>query len=1095
MRIFGLILVVFVLIAAANLAFADQTKLVRYPDYHDGKLAFCYMGEIWIFTESDGIARRLTAHDGVDVYPKFSPDGKWLAFSSDRSGNWDVYVVAVEGGGPRRLTFHSTSDSVITWTPDSKQVVFRSRRDRKYRSSLYRVSLEGELPERLECGTAYNASFDGSGRYIALNRHYPSYTRKAYRGSNNADVWVFDSEEKKFSRLTDFDGHDGSPMIAGDEVYFVSDRDGAFNIWKMPLGGGEAKQVTIYKGEGVQYPSLSPDGRFIVYERDFELWRLNIETGKYAPFELNLRTDYVENPVEYRKYSSVDDFDISKDCKRVVFSEHGEIFTVPVEEGRAVQLTDSPWRDRYVVYDPDAERVAFVSDMSGEEQVYTVKADGTDLQQLTETETRKLEIDWSPDGEKLSVVESDHSFWIYDVAEKKGRLVMKPEPGRPRNIRWSPDGKWIAYTKENRDFWSDIYVISSEEEDAIEHPILERMPYEEYSIYFTPEKIFFLSQINSDYDLALFSIDLARHEIDPDDPDAKEKKKKEEKEKKEKEKKPDDEKKPEPPEDEKDDKDRKEGEGEKGDGEEKEEPAEEDKKDEKPEETEKDEKKKLPEVKIDFEGIEKRMKEIIRLPGSIRGLAVSPKGTDIVLVVSEPRGKESKNIIYTVLEDGKKVKQIGSGSDIRGLRFSPDGKELYYTSGGSLLHMSKNGGSPKRVSFSVRVKIDRAAEYRQVFDECWRVMKHIFYDSEMHGVDWKEVHDKYAAVLPSIVEKGALGTIVNKMLGELNASHMGFYVNTGERGRSSYTTMHPGFEIVPDAKSGLYRVGHVYKKGPADKEWVDVREGDYIISIDGREPKVPENYWKILNHPLNRRVDLIVSSDPEGGEKRTSTVELADCGSIMTLEYYEWVDANRELVDKLSKGRLAYAHIPGMSGRWLEKFKREIIEFRLKEGLVIDVRNNGGGNIDQQLLDVLERRLYGKWVSRGSIPGRRPGNGFFGPKVVLINERSFSDAEVFPQGFRDLGLGKLIGVPTGGGVIATGSYGLMDGSTIRTPYVGVYTGEGLNLENYGVKPDIHVDISPEDELAEHDPQLQTAVEELLKQLPPPEKQDEEETGK
>ncbi len=1070
----GLVVFILVLMLVAGELRADQTKFVRFPDYHDGKLAFCYLGEIWLLKESEGIPRPLTAHEALDTYPKFSPDGKWIAFSSDRSGSWDVYVMPVEGGRPRRLTFHSASDSVLTWTPDSKYIVFRSRRDRKFRSSLYKVSLEARLPERIPCGTAYNASFDKSARHIALNRHYPRYSRKGYRGSNNADVWLFDTEEKKFTRLTDFDGHDGSPMIAGDNVYFVSDRDGTFNLWKIPRAGGEASQVTTHKGEGAQYPSLSPDGKFIVYERDFDLWKLDLRSGKYSVIELKLRTDYLENPVEYKKYTTVDDYDISRDGKRAVFSVHGEIFTVPVDKGRAIQLTDSPYRDRYVVYDPEAKRVAFVSDVSGEEQVHIVNADGTGLQQLTDTQTRKRELDWSPDGKYLSVVESDHSLWIYNVEDKRGRLIIKPETSRPSNIRWSPDGRWLAYVKNNRDFWGDTYIISTTDEAPVEHPILERMPYEEYSIHFTKKRIYFLGQINSDYDMALFCVDLQSHEVDPDDPEAKDRKKKEEKEKK----KPDDEKKPQPPEKDKPEKDK----------------PEEGKKDEKPEEKKEPAKEEKPaEIKIDFEGIEKRMKEIVRVPGSIRSLAVSPDGSSIVIVVRETRGKDSVNIIYSVLEDGKKLKQIGSGKSIRGLRFSPDGKELFYTSNGSLMHMSKSGGSPKKVSFKVRVKIDRAAEYAQIFNECWRTMKHYFYDADMHGVDWKAVHDKYAAVLPSVVEKEALGTIVNKMLGELNASHMGFYVNTGSRS-SGYTTMHPGFEIVPDPESGLYRVGRIHKKGPADREWVDIKKGDYILSIDGRGLKVPENYWKILNHPLNERVDIVVSAEPEGKEKRTSTVKLSSYSSIMSLEYYEWVDSNREQVDKLSGGRLAYAHIPSMSGRWLERFKREIIEFRLKEGLVIDVRNNGGGLIDRQLLDILERRMYSKRITRGSIPGRRPGNAFFGPKVVLMNERSFSDAEVFPQGFKDLGLGKLVGMPTGGGVIGTGSYRLIDGSTIRTPLVGYYSKKGINLENYGVKPDILVDISPEDQLTRRDPQLEAAVGELMKQLPPSEKK-EQDSGK
>jgi tricorn protease len=293
-----LLLVALILVLAAEEALADKTKLIRYPDYHDGALAFCYLGEIWLLEKGKEDPRPLTAHEASDVYPKFSPDGKWIAFSSSRSGNYDVYVIPANGGKPKRLTRHSAADYVVTWTPDSKYVVFRSSRDREYRSSLYKVSLEAELPEKMPCGTAYNASFSPSGRFIALNRHYPSYDRRGYRGSNNADVWLFDSQEGKFNRLTDFDGHDGSPMISGKDIYFVSDRDGTFNIWKIPMEGGEAVQVTKHKDQGVQYPSISPDRQTIVYERDFELYKLDVKSGEYSTIDLRLRTDYIENPVE-----------------------------------------------------------------------------------------------------------------------------------------------------------------------------------------------------------------------------------------------------------------------------------------------------------------------------------------------------------------------------------------------------------------------------------------------------------------------------------------------------------------------------------------------------------------------------------------------------------------------------------------------------------------------------------------------------------------------------------------------------------------------------------------------------------------------------
>ncbi len=1055
------------------LAEPQQTRLLRYPDYHNGLLAFCYLGDIWVLDEGKGALRPLTHHEAVDIRPKFSPDGKWLAFSSNRSGNFDIYAMPVEGGTPKRLTCHSASDVVVTWTPDSKYVVFRSLRGKHMGRELYKVSLEAELPQKLPCGTVSTGTFHSSGRYIAINRRNPSYQRKGYRGTNNTEVWVFDFQEKKFSRLTDFDGHDNSPMFSGDDIYFVSNRDGTFNIWKVPMAGGDPVQVTSHKGEGSLYPSISSDGGTIVYERNFELYKLQTRNGKYAPARIALKTDYIENPHAYRKFSKVDDFDISHDGKRVAFCTHGEIFTIPVEKGRAVQLTDSPARDRRVCYDPKSERVAFISDRTGEEQIYIINADGTGLGQLTDTETLKPEVAWSPDGEYLSVVESDNSLWIYNVEAKEGRRLIRPKEGRPFNVVWSPDGKWLAYARDNEDSWSDVYIMSAVNENPVEHAVLERMPYSEYRLQFTPEKLYFLGLINEDWEFAVYSVDLARQEVDPDDPEAKAKKNAQKKKEKEK---PPEKKAPEKPAEggATSTSDNTSAGGEAG-------------KDAKLEDEGKPEKKEagkkkpeLPEVKIDFEGIEKRMKEIVRVPGRIRGLAVSPKGSDVVIVVNEPRGKETKTIIYSVLEDGKKLKQIGSGRDIRGIRFSPDGKNIYYTSAGVLFRMPKSGGSPKRVAFSVRVKVDRLGLYTELFNECWRIMKHTFYDPNMHGVDWDAVHQKYSAVLPSVTHKEALGTLVNKMLGELEASHIGFYVNTGDEA-PSYRTMNPGFKLVPDDESGLYRVGHIYKKGPADKEWVDIKEGDYILSVDGEELKVPQNYWKIFNHPLNERVDIVVSAEMQG-EKRTSTVKLASNREISRYDYYEKVDARREQVEELSGGRLAYICIPSMSGRSLERFKREIIEFRLKEGLIIDVRNNPGGNIDQELLDVLERGTFGTYGSRNEVPRRRPYNAFPGPKVVLINQYSFSDAEVFPMGFASLGLGKVIGVPTAGGVIGTGSRRLIDGSVMRTPVQGYYTEEGVNLENSGVKPDIYVELPPGDELAGRDPQLERAVSELLSEL-------------
>lgn len=1016
-------------ICAVSGLFADETNLLRHPDYNNGRLVFTYMGDVWIY-DGKNPARRLTVHTASDIYPRFSPDGKWVAFSSNRCGNWDVFIIPSEGGLPRQLTFYTGTDVTVTWTPDSKYVIFRSRRDSLYDYNLFKVSTEGGIPEKLPFGVASYGSFSADGRLFAYTRRVPYFTRKGYRGAGCREIWLYDFEEKTFKRLTKNDWHDNCPMLLGDQLFFVSEKDGTFNIWKMPIKGGAPIRVTDYKGEGVRYPSASSDGKIIVYEHNFGIWKLDVESGEYSEIKVELRTDYRENPIVYKKFSTVDEYSVSPDGKRVAVSVHGEIFIVPLEKGRIVRITDSAARDRRPVYGPKGKRLAFISDSSGRDEVYVINTDGTGLKRITNNDRRKIEIDFSPDGKKLAITESDFSLRIYDIETGRSRLILKHRVTRPYNICWSPDGRWIAYLKNNDDFETDVYIVSSTEEKPVEHPVVKRMPYDEWYLFFTREKLYFLSEENEDGDFALYTVPLRRQEIDPDDPEAKEKRRKKPKEGK---------------------------------------------------KDEKGEKKSPPEVKVDLEGIQDRVKKLLSVAGKMRSLAVAPDGS-IVVIVQEPRGRKSTSVMYSVSADGRELKQLGTGT-FSSVCFSPDGKRIFFISGKHLYWKPKAGGSAKKVSFSVEVRIDRAAEYSQIFNECWRLMKQTFYDADMHGVDWDAVREKYAALLPSVTDTEALGHIINRMLGELNASHMGIYTASPYKAEKSYSSRFLGFDITPDRESGLYRVGHIYRRGPADREWVDIKEGDYIISIDGKELKVPDNYWKILNHLINERVDVVVSSDPEGKDRRTSTIRHIDGRRFWHIKYDEWVEANREAVDKLSDGRIGYVHIPAMSKRWLERFKRELKEFRLKEGLIIDVRFNGGGNIDQQLIDILERRPFGRWVVRNSVPRIRPWNGFFGKKLVMINERSFSDAEIFPRAFRDLGLGKLVGTPTGGGVIATGSYRLIDGSTIRTPYVGCYMMDGVNLENWGVKPDVYVESDPAAELEGKDIQLQTAVAELLKELP------------
>jgi tricorn protease len=382
------------------------------------------------------------------------------------------------------------------------------------------------------------------------------------------------------------------------------------------------------------------------------------------------------------------------------------------------------------------------------------------------------------------------------------------------------------------------------------------------------------------------------------------------------------------------------------------------------------------------------------------------------------------------------------------------------------------------------VKIDHPAEWAEMFGDAWRTMKYRFYDPAMHGKDWDSAKAKYEPLVADVGDRQELMNIINEMIGELNASHTGAAPPPGGRGPGGVSTGHLGIELEPDSAAGRYRVTYVYEGGPADKDWVKVKAGDYLIAIGGKPVKAGDEYWQLLNDRLNRKVEVTFNNKPsEDGAWRTR-IETINSGAYSALRYERWVKERRQKVDELSGGRVVYLHIQAMNPPSLRKFEKEIREFRNKEAMIIDQRWNGGGNIEQELLAILVQREYEIWQPRGTEASGRPFAGYFGPKVVLQNWRSASNAEMFPAGFRALGLGKVIGTPTMGAVIGTGSYSLIDGSTVRTPGVGVYLADQkrTNMENYGVQPDIRVDNSPEDNLAGRDRQLEAAVEELLKQL-------------
>jgi tricorn protease len=919
------------------------------------------------------------------------------------------------------------------------------------------------------------ASYSPDGSKIALNRHGQAYWRKYYRGSNQTDVTVMDISQKTFTKLTDFNGLDSWPMWGSDGfIYFVSDREGGglTNVWRVSDKGGSAEAVTTFKSGDVRWPSISADGRVIVFEHDFTVWKLDVPTRKAAPVRLDIAAETQENTTEVRTFNSeADDYSLEPAGRRIAISIFGEIFTAPTGEGDLVQITDGPARDQNPVYSPDGKRIAFVSDASGREEIYIASTDGGAPEKITDVDALKLSFGWSPDSKSVAYVSSDARLRRYDFDTKRTVELVTARYGNISAPAWSPDGKWIAYSRPDYVRTSDIYVIASAGGDE------RRVTFDSYNESnprFSPDgrKLYFVR--NEGFggggpgagNAQIYAITLEREERDPD---------------------------------------------------------------ERRDATESSD---VPRTSaspaaapattiIDWAGLKRRTRQVTRMPFSILNYVVAPDSRSIAFVTTEPAGMRTQPVLYTIQQDGRRLSRVltgsGGGDDddqpapaagggMSNLAFARDGRTLYFREGRGIFAVgvgqpqgpsTGSGQSPstgsgqgregarRRLSFTPKVRIDLRAQWSEMFGDAWRTMKYRFYDPKMHGRDWDAMKAKYEPLVEHVGDRRELLNIINEMIGELNASHTGTAAGGGRGGGAgAVSTGYLGIDLQADSRAGRYRVTHVYEEGPSDKDWVRVSVGDYLLAIDGKAVKSGDEYWGLLNHRLNRKVEVTFNSKPSEDGAWKTRITPANQAAHNQLRYERWVRERRAMVDKLSGGRVGYLHIQAMNQPSLRRFEKELRENRNKEALVVDQRWNGGGNIDQELLGILVQREYQIWQPRGTEPNPRPFSGFFGPKVVLQNWRSASNAEMFPAGFRALGLGKVIGTPTAGAVIGTGSYSLIDGSTVRTPGVGVFLAdrERTNMENFGVPPDILVDNSPEDHLAGKDRQLEVAVAELLKEL-------------
>jgi tricorn protease len=1044
-----------------------DTRLLENPALSKDHIAFVYAGDLWVCGIDGGGVRRLTSDLGSESNPAFSPDGRLLAFSGQYDGNTDVFVVPVDGGIPKRLTWHPGPDLVQGFTDDGKSVLFTSPREvftGRY-TQLFTVAVSAEAPvEPLRIPHAHAAAFSPDGRRLAYNPLYPAFTQwKNYRGGTNSTVSLINLSDYSVEKVPQPAGrcNDVDPMWMGNTIYFRSDRNGEFNLFSYDLKSKAVKQLTQHR----DFPVLGSDsaaGR-VIYEQAGYLHLLDPGKTQARRLTIGVPADLVETRPRFVKgFRYIRNGAVSPTGARAVFEFRGEIVTVPAEKGDPRNLTNTTgFHERFPVWSPDGTSIAYFSDESGEYELRVRSHDG-------KGEVRKFRLNgagfydtpmWSPDSQKISYADNSWSLYWIDlktgVSKKIGSEYLYG-PARARTIHhvWSPDSKWIAYTLNTRAYIQTVYAYSLEQDRS--HPVTDGLSEVSEPVFDAGGKyLYFFGSTDagpvkqwfdmSNADLRITrSIYLAVLTEGIPSPVARES----------------DEEKAAP-------------------------------KDEK-----KEAKPSSPEpVSMDFDGIQNRIVTLPIRAGEYSSLQAGAAGQFFYQeVATGPEAQGPGGASHAILHryDLNKRKDDSILTGISGYQLSSDGKKVLYRTRDALFIAAVadkiQPGQGKLNVDAVEVRIEPLVEWNQIFDEAWRINRDYFYAPNMHGADWNAMRQKYSVFLPHLAVRSDLNRVISWMCSELAVGH-----HRVAGGDSLYQPKSvPGGLLGADyaIENGRYRFRKIYGglnwnpelRSPLTEPGVDVRAGEYLIAVQGRDLRPPTNLYSMFENTSDKMIEITVGPNPDGSGSRT--VQVVPIAAENGLRNRDWVEGNLKKVDEATGGRVAYVYVPNTSTAGYSYFKRYFYPQSYKDAIIVDERFNGGGQVADYYIDQLRKPLVSYWAMRYGADLKTPGASIQGPKVMLIDETAGSGGDLLPWMFRKFKLGPLVGKRTWGGLVGIlGFPVLMDGGFITAPNLAIWTPEeGWVVENEGVPPDVEVEQTPADVIAGKDPQLERAIQIIMEEL-------------